>query len=1495
MSTVFTTNPIRVNIISTKNTIKQTVVFIGIVPKEVQAELEKLEKNKTIKQSVLNKFYGKNWSMKLGVDTHKSVKGGDEFSFDNMDDGEDNDDEEDIIVDGLIDDIADESSKDPTTQVDELKKLRNIEPDDDFQQQPNNQFTMNKDSMISLDDLDEDIVIPIQQTIQPHTFQITKTESSQTVKFIFSEPAISLYPEDSVLEFKKKLYCTLNIPVFRQHIWYVYQGRVYPLNYSIFIQNSLEYINVQDLLTRYNNKTDIQLIENLPVDTRYYQSKNSFKITTMDTFSILDDYFHKYNVSEYNLLDLDDFIAPSRQTISNIVSERYQLELIYYGFVMIYWPMLTLPAFSEYLKSEANMPKIYPDLQQPVAELTHIYKLEKKIMDTKYNLINNPDKRSTLKKIHESISNGIIQANINVLKYQNSKDMILFIRNLFDRFPLSDKVIASKCYTQHNGRNVILNKSYKQYPSIKEVMPVESIMFKIKIDTDTTKTLSLILYPNGNYMIKSTWREESQYDFDDIFKIVKLLVDNIVEKINSFGDYVLSNGRTIPLMTKNNTKFTEIGMSIFYKKKLTPDQFNTLISIMQDYRKAGIVRDRSVAENSAEYYFSKGMYQFQADRIEHVITVDNYYEFLTDGLIKQKWYTVFEKTRITKLFHRFADVKIEIVGIKEKEFFIFYNFIVTLFYIFTNQDRPTSKTSTVKNNNQLSVKKALRNLKEQDPVLYKYKKLYNTKNIYSKICQKPYQPLLLDKAGYDELPKGMKSNAVKYWNFTTNKDAYYACPNPKYPYIKFITKRHPKDYCIPCCKKTQVSSNPKDPIKVIYDICMKNHKYEKDKQTITLGSRYVMTYGKDVEPGRLSKLPENSLESLFYETYSLQDQGIDQECTTDDGYYLYGVEQCINGIPNVGILNILINAMELSLNDFIANLVKLVKNTPNKFRILLNGKINRYFRNMNHFISTLQELFLEPNPINEYSEIPWNAIFINMAYLFLNINIVHFTDQKSSNVKLLLPSYITSTEQFLSPEFNNIIVIKKRKKYFPIYLLNVDIFFKLRVITKKIFNYADNIMVIMSKLIGLHFNSNAKKQMSNTINLSIVTKFIEDNPYEIKKLFINSNNMCYYIHLAYTGSSKKYTQTEKNNIYLPIELSYHIISEKTAVTYDMFSRKKYSININAISDFISDFNHWIAIQSELAGLLNTTADRSLPLEKRVQPIYPYIEIQEWLVLAPFNKMTNNSTVIGFKCNNIHYYTNDIKLPQALKIKNEKLSHLFYDPDIVNKTIFTKTNAIMDKRCNKVGKSIYSSNLYQLLMLEFMTLFNKQRNGVLRQKIKKTLLGNLNKNFDDIMSIISELIKDCDDYNKIKSQICEFINTHHNKNLLFNEIHNTFYRFDRTLFEQIKKLPKEKLYNELLKLSNKFITYGDVNKIKNFEFPNMYISCQSDKSSTGYCKKNKFIIEKTKLKHMLEIMTADILNPLKEKWLFSNIFSGNSISFYKFIRRSDELITIEIED
>lgn len=1490
MSTIFTLNPIKLNIISIKNRIKKTIVFIGTVPKDVRNELIKIESSGKYnpKNHILTKFYDKNWDIRLGI--KKIIKGGDNFDFD----------ENSVDLDEIQTNFNDLESTTGVESIDNsinenmLEQIKYTESTDvkDIRKTLKKEISNDVENIISFEELSSIDTHPLHIHELNHfekIQQITDTGDKLLVHFIFDDLHISIYPEDKIFEFKKKIYAILEIPIFRQHIWYVYQGRTVPLNYSLYENNSLIYINVQDMLNKYNdtNKQQ-QLIENIPINTKYYQNKSYLKIVSNDTFSLLNENYHKYGITEYNLLDLDDFVKPVRKNLTDVISDVYQLELIYYSFILIYWPMLPIDGFVEYVKSPTNIPKIYPEIQQHIQEIQHMYKLEKKIIDEKADLLTNPKKKDIIKKIRGIISNSITESIISMLKYQDNGETFIYIRNLFDKFPLSDKVISSKCYIIHNNKRVILNKVYKNNPFCKEVLSIGSILFKIRVDKESHKTINIIFFENGNYVIKSKWGEEKNYDFDDIFSICHNLTKPIIDTINSFGASAIASKKHLPTINKHNSKFTEIGMSMFYKKAFTQTQFGILKNIMSDYRKAGIVNDRSVEKSVAEYYFTKGMYQYNSNRIERVISIKNYYDFLTDGTVKQKWNTIFEKTRITKILHRYSDIKIEINGIRENEFFVFYNFIITLFHLFNTNctENKICRTENTTLTTMRKLKKTLRNLKEQDPVLYNFRKKYKTENVYSKICQKSYQPLLLNKQGYDDLPKNIKKNAVKYWNFSTNKDAYYSCPNPKYPYIKFIVNRHPKDFCIPCCKKMQVMNSIKDAKRILYDTCLKTHKYEKIERTITLGSRYIMTYGKDIESGRLSRLPEESLEPLLYESYSIQSHGIDQECITSDGYYLYGIDQNIKNIKNVGFLNILLHATESNLPDFINKIINLIKMTPNKFRIILDGSISKYFKSINDFISQLRKIFIIADIINEpIIDVPWNEIFINIAYLFLNINVVYFKHSINDVVKFILPSYISNKDQFLSDQFINLIILQKRDKLYPIYLLNTDIYFKVKVFKKKLFNFNDSVIIIIGRLVDAYFKENIKKNIYENINLSIIKSFIKDTTYQLQKIFINKSNLCYYIHMT----------NKDKNIYMPIELSYHLTTDKINISYEPFSRNKAKMNIHTFMHFMKDFNKWIAEKSEKAGMLKLHVDVKLPLVQRVQPIYPYIKINSWLVLSNVrNTIDNNSNVIGFVSHNINYYINTIKLAHALKIKNVPITQLFYDPYDINRSIYIQEKCIVDTRVKNVGRSIYKSNLYQILLLEFMTIFNNQKNTQMRKTLKKLLLHNFNKDFDELMADISTLIPDCDDYHKIKTQICDFINNQHTRNKLFQDIDESSYKFDRKLFDDIKKLPKDKIYKELKIISNKFVTFGDINKVNKFDFPNMFITCQG-KNNEKYCKNKKLIIDKTVLKNLLEIMTADILNPVKEKWLFSTIFSNNNINFYKFIKRPNEFITIVIVD
>lgn len=163
--------------------------------------------------------------------------------------------------------------------------------------------------------------------------------------------------------------------------------------------------------------------------------------------------------------------------------------------------------------------------------------------------------------------------------------------------------------------------------------------------------------------------------------------------------------------------------------------------------------------------------------------------------------------------------------------------------------------------------------------------------------------------------------------------------------------------------------------------------------------------------------------------------------------------------------------------------------------------------------------------------------------------------------------------------------------------------------------------------------------------------------------------------------------------------------------------------------------------------------------------------------------------------------------------------------------------------------------------------------------------------------LSALVEDSDDLRKIKMKITEFINEAQDKKILLNSIEMDNYNFDKILLEKIKKYDKDKLIKELIRISKKIIITGDINKLKDIEFPNMFVSCRyatNEMNKHSYCKNKKLILPKDKFKELIDILASDILNPMKQKYLFSSIFTDNTIEYFKFIRRPHEKILIMIE-
>ena len=186
--------------------------------------------------------------------------------------------------------------------------------------------------------------------------------------------------------------------------------------------------------------------------------------------------------------------------------------------------------------------------------------------------------------------------------------------------------------------------------------------------------------------------------------------------------------------------------------------------------------------------------------------------------------------------------------------------IITKIILYNNKKKDKEDYTIVRNK--------LKKLHKVDPELYSYTP--DDKNsIYSVVCQSKRQPIIYTSEEFKYLPESIRKKSQKYWNFTKNEQINYYCPEKQYPDLGFIVDKHPKGYCIPCCKF--YSSIKDSKTEYIKKTCLSERVWDDKKLKEVYGfvrpSRHILSYGNEVKIGRFSSLPK-MIEDIFYNTYS---------------------------------------------------------------------------------------------------------------------------------------------------------------------------------------------------------------------------------------------------------------------------------------------------------------------------------------------------------------------------------------------------------------------------------------------------------------------------------------------------------------------------------------------------------------------------------------------------------------------------------------------------
>lgn len=832
MENIFLKSPPKIHILGVNDEtfyLKSTVVFIG----GVDAGIKKAIKSKN---ATLAKYYGAAWKEKLGF-TNSSVY--------------------DLLTPRYIshgsDEIEDIMNFD--TEFPEMSK-----PKADVKAKTNAANAANA----AVDAAD--------------AATKTKAKTNPTASLIFVDD-VHIYPEDKVSELKEKISLATGIAPYKQHLFFRSFDDVVSMRYKI---ESTEYIST-DIRKLYMRGMD--KIKGIPVSRPMFESKHDMKIIAYDQFSILNSIYQKYGTSTYYMVDVDEFFEDERGEFAAMTkSDVYKFELVYYSFVMRYFPMMTIDVFSTYLRKEADVAKQYPLLAPARQLLAAKYGHEKAIIDDVYATISRADFapfrpmfpiNSGQGTAKDAIAVSVRTAVLSV-GTQSTQSIRINIRNLFDELVVGADMPFVSAQIWHESEVYEISKIVRDvqfYDSVKYQLTTvpDNIVIVVRA---SGKYIVLSIHANGKYHIRSSWEESDNIGFNDIRAIAKNNINPVIKAINAFGRSVFNSLEQLPLYTPTNSEFTGMTISIIWKKQLSDGEYNRMLESMSAFVKAEMISQKEVVyegkSQKNEYSLYKSVSAYNPSAIERYVVPSNYYEYASNADFKQKWDNLFGGGRVISFSQRATDIKIDVENIRQIEFRYFFHYITYHLYRFSKTIKASS-SSTGRESNVLHIARRtnlLKLLKAKDPEAFDFKR-FGSDKVYSRICQKNHQPIPYTLSEYHMLAAGDRAKAIKYWNFTTETEMYYLCPNPKYPFLSFITGHHPKGYCLPCCKKTPSGLAKKH---LIQDTCMKHHKID---ETTAEGdskyARYVMNYGKELDSGRIGFLPDLIAKYL---SYNLQDVDI---------------------------------------------------------------------------------------------------------------------------------------------------------------------------------------------------------------------------------------------------------------------------------------------------------------------------------------------------------------------------------------------------------------------------------------------------------------------------------------------------------------------------------------------------------------------------------------------------------------------------------------------
>ena len=901
---------------------------------------------------------------------------------------------------------------------------------------------------------------------------------------------VTVFPEDRVSDFKEKIQLVTGIPPFRQHIFYHDADKqAHPLYYQIRTERPLVVDLAQDL--------NLPRVAGVPVRTEVYQERDSLFVQARDHFYTMGQLAEE-GVHEFNLVDLQEYTG----SLASIASDSHQLGLVYYGFIAIYYPMLNWEAFQVYI-SDGSLAQAYPELQPNPATLDKRYKAEATLLQAEHkahihaNILSAP-----------SIKSSILQSKFN--------QAIVNIQNLHSRLVTSEDVPLIRTRIYHEYKPLIITKLHKEagetafeHLKFRLQMPdVSSIILGIRLRRSTAKTSQrhnyaiLVIRAYGPLQLRTAWAEDDHMTFKELAELT-LTVNKQIAAINALGREILTSSYQLPELAPYNTKYSSLTLHIFWQQSLNAEQFQVMKQAFQDDFPSGVVApvnsEETVPAGTFMFRYLKGMvYDELATPADYNYGPDlDNYEYLVNAKSRVRWLAAYGQGRTCAIVTRTADTRIEIQDVREAEFeqiraYVAFKMGSLSFGKSSRESKSSTQQPTNSKPESINTKNLLKLLKVRDPELFNFRQ-HSSEVVFSRICQREHQPVPLNESEYKNFikdPKNKKLRPIKYHNFTTQTPMYYVCPNARFPHLSFITGQHPKDFCLPCCKKTLLEGAQNTKKGVQHNVCLESGRYTDSASESGANSRYIMNYGKSIEINRLGHLPELLLRYFLYNSQILT--GVDIHDISKSAYYLYGIPQHSGPVSDIGVVFAAANALETTPEALLKDLRGYLKDHPEQYSSLLQGRLPDYFADVEDFKNSLISIDASQNrtaTARATRFTSWNEVVLELLRAAKGIETIiledtaldtsgtsHKSESNRDGIDFILPRQVQhSKEIFTRADVKKFLVLLRKTKrvrnlfssnyiYFPIYQVTPQAFFRNSSIDVRLFALGDDMTKLLEQM-----------------------------------------------------------------------------------------------------------------------------------------------------------------------------------------------------------------------------------------------------------------------------------------------------------------------------------------------------------------------------------------------------------------------------------------------